>query len=85
MEDKTGRARGTYGDNRDVFGLCSGFWQEKLKERGRLEKAKPRCEANIKISVKEVEWKAMEWIHLSQDRNKWRAAVNMVIKLRIVK
>jgi hypothetical protein len=34
--------------------ICSGFWQEKLKERGRLEKAEPRCEANIKISIKEV-------------------------------
>lgn len=35
-------------------GLRSGFWQENLKERGRLEKAEPRCEAYIKISFKEV-------------------------------
>lgn len=28
-------------------GLRSGFGQEKLKKRGRLEKAEPSCEANI--------------------------------------
>jgi len=33
-------------------GLRSHFWQEKLKKRGSLEKAEPKYEANIKISVK---------------------------------
>jgi len=37
-------------------GLRSEFWQEKLKETGRLEKAEPRCEADITISVKEIDW-----------------------------
>jgi len=35
--------------------MCSGVWQEDLKERERLEKAEPWCEADIKISGKEVD------------------------------
>jgi hypothetical protein len=49
-----------------------------------LEKVEPRCEANIKVSVKEVEWKAMEWIIVALDRNTGRAAVNTVVKLNTV-
>jgi hypothetical protein len=37
---------------------------------------------NIKIDLKEVEWEGLDWIHLAQDSDKWRAVVNMVMNLR---
>jgi len=27
---------------------------------------------DIKIDLKEVEWEGLDWIHLAQDRDKWR-------------
>jgi len=36
---------------------------------------------NIKIGPKEVGWGDMDWIALAQDRGRWRANVNAVLKL----
>jgi hypothetical protein len=46
---------------------------------------KPRCrwESNIKMSFKEVGFVTVDWIHLAQDRDHWRALVNMVMNLRV--
>jgi hypothetical protein len=38
---------------------------------------------NIKIFLREVGWGRMDWIHLAEDRDQWRALVNMVINLRV--
>jgi hypothetical protein len=40
-------------------------------------------ENNIKIYLREIGWGGMDWIDLAQDRNQWRALVNMVMDLRI--
>jgi hypothetical protein len=40
-------------------------------------------EDNIKIDIKEVERKAMDWIDLAQVRDKWRDLVNEVMTLRV--
>jgi len=34
---------------------------------------------NIRIDIKDVEWEGMECINLAQDRDQWRALVNMVM------
>jgi hypothetical protein len=38
---------------------------------------------NIKMEHKEVGQEGIDWIHLAQDRNKWRALVNTVMDLRV--
>jgi hypothetical protein len=38
---------------------------------------------NIKIRRKGTKYEGMEWIHLAQDRDQWRAPVNTVMDLRI--
>jgi hypothetical protein len=38
---------------------------------------------NIKIDLIEIEWNGMDWIDLTQDRDQWRAVVNMATKLRV--
>jgi hypothetical protein len=38
---------------------------------------------NIKMDLGEMGWGDVDWIGLAQDRNKWRAFVNLVLNLRV--
>jgi hypothetical protein len=38
---------------------------------------------NIRMDLGEVGWGAVDWIGLSQDRNRWRALVNLIMNLRV--
>ena len=42
-----------------------------------------RWEDNIKMDIQEVDRWGMDWIYLSQDRDKWLALVNAIMNLRI--
>jgi hypothetical protein len=46
-------------------------------------RSKRTREVNIKIDVREIEWGCMDWIHLAQDRDQWRAPVNTVMNFRV--
>jgi hypothetical protein len=39
-------------------------------------------EDNVKKDLRERRWKGVDWIHLAWDRDRWRAIVKMVMKLR---
>jgi hypothetical protein len=43
---------------------------------GRLSR---RREDNIRIVLKETGWKGMDWMHVVQDRDQWRALVNTIM------
>jgi len=32
------------------------------------------------MDVKEIRWEVVDWMHLAQDRNQWRALVNTVLE-----
>jgi hypothetical protein len=36
---------------------------------------------NIKMDLREIEWNGVDWIDLVEDRDRWRALVNTVMKL----
>jgi hypothetical protein len=36
---------------------------------------------NIKMDLREIGWGGMDWIGLAQERDRWRALVNMVMNL----
>jgi hypothetical protein len=48
-----------------------------------LRRPRRRWEDNIKMDLREIGFGDVDWIHLAQDRDRWRAVVNTVISLRI--
>jgi hypothetical protein len=38
---------------------------------------------NIKIDLRAIGWFGVDWIDLAQDRDQWRALVDMVMNLRV--
>jgi hypothetical protein len=38
---------------------------------------------NNKMHLREIGWNGMDWIDVDQDRDLWRALVNMVMNLRV--
>ena len=48
-----------------------------------LGRPRRRWEDNIKMDLQAVGCGSMDWIELSQDRDRWRALVNAVMNLRV--
>jgi hypothetical protein len=38
---------------------------------------------NIKMHLREIRWAGMDWIDVAQDRDQWRALVNIVVNLQV--
>jgi hypothetical protein len=38
---------------------------------------------NIKMDLRTIGWDGVDWIDMAQDRDQWRALVNMVLNLRV--
>jgi transposase len=55
------------------------------KPEGKRPLGRPRRRSvdNIKIYLRDIGWVGMDWIDLVQDRDQWRALVNMVMNLRV--
>jgi hypothetical protein len=49
--------------------------------KGPRGRRKRRWEYNIRMYLREIGWAGMDWIHLPQDRDQWRALVNTVMGL----
>jgi hypothetical protein len=56
------------------------------KPEGRRPLGRPRrrWEDGIRMDLEEIGWGGVEWIHLTQDRDRWRALVNAVMNLRVL-
>jgi hypothetical protein len=48
-----------------------------------LGRPRRRWVDNIKMDLREIGWDGVDWIDMAQDRNQWRALVNMVLNLRV--
>jgi hypothetical protein len=48
-----------------------------------LERPRHRWEDNIKMDLREIGFWDVDWIHWAQDRDRWRALVNMVMNLQV--
>jgi ribosome biogenesis protein Nip4 len=55
----------------------------KPEGKRRLRRPRRRWEDNIKMDLGEIGFGDVDWIHLAQDRDRWRALVNTVMNLRV--
>jgi hypothetical protein len=65
-------------ENRNAYRLLMG------KPEGKRPLGRPRCRGGwtmLKWILRDTEWDGMDGIYLAQDRDKWRAFVNMVMNL----
>jgi hypothetical protein len=65
------------GEKRNAYRLLVG------EPGGKRPLRRPRCKwvDNISMDLGEVGWGVVGWIGVAQDRNRWRALVNSVLKL----
>jgi hypothetical protein len=68
------------GEGRNVYRVLVG----KPERKRPLERPRPRWENGIKMNLRKAGWWGMEYIPLSQDRDRWRAVVNTVMNLRVL-
>jgi hypothetical protein len=79
-ENEVGGACGTRGRGEK---RVQGFYGKPEGKRP-LERPKRRWENGIRMDLRENGWGGLEWIHLAQDRDRWRAVVNAVMNLRVL-
>jgi len=65
------------GEGRSMYRVLVG----KPEGKTSLGRARHRWEDNTKMDHQEVGWEGMDWIDLAQDRDRWRALVNVVMNL----
>jgi hypothetical protein len=65
------------GEGRNVYRVFMG------KPGGKRPLVRPRrrWEDGIKVDLRDIGWGGVEWIHLAQDRDRWRAVVNAVMNV----
>jgi len=67
------------GERRGIYWVLVG----KPEGKKPLGRPRRRWEDNIKMDLQEVGCGGMDWIELAQYRDRWRALVNVVMKLRV--
>jgi len=67
------------GNRRGVHRVLVG----KRKRKRPLGRPRRRWEDNIKMDLQEVGCGRMDWIDMTQDRDRWRTLVNAVMNLRV--
>jgi hypothetical protein len=78
-KNEMGRPCGTYGGEERLYRVLEG----KLEGKRPLGISRPRWEDNIKMDLQEVGGGCMDWIELTQDRDRWRAFASAVTNLRV--
>jgi hypothetical protein len=68
------------GDGRNMYRVLVG----KPEGKRPLGRPRRRWEDGIKMDLEEIGWEGVDWIHLAQDRDRWRAVVNAVMNLRVL-
>jgi hypothetical protein len=67
------------GEKKGIYRVLVG----KPEGKRPLGRTRHKWEDNIMMDIQEVGCGGMDWIELAQDRDRWRALVNVVINLRV--
>jgi hypothetical protein len=67
------------GEVRGAYNILVG----RPEGRRPLGRPRRRWEDNIKMDLREIGFGDVDWIRWAQDRDRWRALVNTVMKLRV--
>jgi hypothetical protein len=62
---------------------CTGFWWERRKQKDHLKHQGVDGRMGSKRTLGRLAG-GVEWIHLAQDRDSWRAVVNAVMNHRVL-
>jgi hypothetical protein len=62
---------------------CTGFWWERAKEKDHLEDQGVDGRMGSRRTLGRFVG-GVEWNHLAQDRDRWRAVVSAVMNLRVL-
>jgi hypothetical protein len=71
---------GTHGRGEE----CVQVFMGKLEGKRQLERPRRRWEDCIRMDLREIGCGSVDWIHLAQDRDWWRALVITVMILRVM-
>jgi hypothetical protein len=74
-----GRACSKHGEKKNAYRILVG----KPERKRPLARPRSGWEDNIKMDLREIGWGGMDWIDLTQDRDRWRALVNTVMNFRV--
>jgi hypothetical protein len=61
----------------------TGFWWGNLRERDHWGDPGVEGKIILRLIFRKLECGGMDWIVLAQDRDRWRALVNALMKLRV--
>jgi hypothetical protein len=67
------------GEKRNAYRILVG----KPEGKKPLGRQKRKWVDSIKMDLREVGWDGLDWIDVAQDRDQWRAPVNMVMNLQV--
>jgi hypothetical protein len=68
------------GEERKVYKVLVG----KPKGKRPLGRLRRRWEDGIRMDLRETGWWSVDWIRLTQDRDRWWAVVNAVMNLHVL-
>jgi hypothetical protein len=67
------------GEVKNACSILVGMPEERIP----LGRPRHRWEDNIGMDLRKIWFGDVYWIHLAQDRDRWRALVNTVMNLRV--
>jgi hypothetical protein len=65
------------GEKRNAYGILVG------KPEGKRPRPRRRWMNNIKMDLREIGWDGVDLMDMAQNRDQWRALVNMVLNLGV--
>jgi len=80
-EDETGRTCNTHGR---VEKCIQNFGRKSWRGRSSSKTLRRRWGGSIIMDLREIGWKSVNWIRLTQDREQWRDLVDTVMNILVL-